>query len=375
MPKIRILIVDDSIVIRKALSEIITQDPQLTVVGTSPNGKIALEKIPQVNPDLITLDVEMPEMDGLATVAAIRKTYAKLPVIMVSAFTEAGVKTTFKALAAGATDYVTKPAGLSAVEAMSSLREQLIPKIKAHCKHLLPLDPPPERTGATQRGAVASSAHRGRRMPFRADVVCIGVSTGGPNALTEIFAEVVQTIRVPMVIVQHMPPVFTRALAEKLNTLKSSVQFHEGEEGMAIESGHAYIAPGGKHMELRRQGTQVVIRLHEGPPENSCRPAVDVLFRSVLSIYGGNTLAIVLTGMGQDGLHGCEAIAEAGGRIMVQDEASSVVWGMPGFVAKNGLADEILPLREVAARLVLLAGMIRDRGALPAWGPGPAPTL
>lgn len=373
MPKIRVLVVDDSAAMRRAISDIISSDPQLSVVGMAANGKIAMSKIPQVNPDLITLDVEMPELDGLATLVEIRKIYAKLPVIMVSSFTDAGATTTLKALASGATDYVTKPSGSPASEALNSFREQLVPKIKIYCKHLLSrgeAGPPAE---LVSRASKAPQVRAAKTKCSRVDVVCIGVSTGGPNALNEVFSNLLQPISVPIVIVQHMPPVFTRALADRLNTLKSSVQFHEGEEGMAIESSHAYIAPGGKHMEVRREGVRVVLRLHEGPPENSCRPAVDVLFRSIPSVYGANILAVILTGMGQDGLNGCEVIAELGGRILAQDEATSVVWGMPGFVVKSGFADEVLPLNEVAARIVQIARLNRDRGSISSFPPSPAP--
>lgn len=354
MPKIRVLVVDDSVVVRKLISQILQKDSQIEVVGTASNGRIALQRIPQVNPDIVTLDMEMPELDGLATVQELRKDYPKLPVIMVSSFTEAGAVITLRALSCGATDYVTKPDGKDCgAAATRRFEEELIPKLKIHCRHLLPNGAVQGfATSQPQRAAKPGVGRIAPRKSSRFDIVCIGVSTGGPNALAEVFSALVQPVNVPIVLVQHMPPMFTQMLAERLNVLKCSVKFQEGEDGSALEAGCVYIAPGGKHMEVRREGTLVVIRLHEGPPENSCRPAVDVLFRSVVSVYGGAILGVILTGMGQDGLRGCELIAESGGRIFAQDERSSVVWGMPGFVAQAGLADEVLPLEEMGRRIM-----------------------
>lgn len=348
MAKIRVLVVDDAVVMRKMISEAVGKDPDIEVVGVAANGKIALSKIPQVNPDLITLDVEMPEMDGLETVKEIRKDYPQLPVIMFSTLTERGGVTTLEALSCGASDYVTKPANVGNVmEGIRRLEEELVPKIKTHCRRLL-VDsstngvsvPKREETSPVYRPEVCSQK-------TRVDIVCIGTSTGGPNALAEVFKTMPGDFSLPIVVVQHMPPVFTRLLAERLDT-DCALTFHEGEEGQEVQPGHVYIAPGGKHMEVRRQGTRVVIHLQEEPPENSCRPAVDVLFRSVVKAYGGNILGVVMTGMGQDGLRGCEWIREQHGKIVVQDEESSVVWGMPGYVAQAGLADEVVGLSEIS---------------------------
>jgi two-component system, chemotaxis family, protein-glutamate methylesterase/glutaminase len=301
----------------------------------------------------------MPGMDGVQTVAEIRKTYKEIPIIMVSSLTEAGAAVTLRALSAGASDYVTKASmPLHGEDATKALTDQLLPKIDLLCKKAL--------AGCTSTSAkTAAPTLTGApivtpRMPMkkaRIELVAIGVSTGGPNALAEVFSNVLQPVNVPIVIVQHMPPMFTKTLAVRLDGLKGPVRFHEGEEGMEIENGHAYIAPGGKHMDIRREGLRMVIRLHEGPPENSCRPAVDVTFRSVVSLYGASILAVILTGMGQDGLRGCELIAEAGGRILAQDEASSVVWGMPGFVARAGLANEVLPLSQIGGRIVQIVAV------------------
>jgi len=357
MPKIRVLVVDDAVVVRKLITETLRKDPDLEVVGIAANGKIAMQKIPQVNPDVITLDVEMPEMDGLATLREVRKLYPKLVVIMFSTLTQKGAVSTLDALSIGANDYVTKPANVGSVtEAMERLERELIPKIKVHCRHIAA---PTTLEKPTVFKSVAPLTSPLPPRPGPIEIVCLGTSTGGPNALAEVFAQLPADFPVPIVIVQHMPPLFTAMLAERL-TAHSSVPCHEGIDGQVIERGHAYIAPGGKHMELHRPGLRTVVRLHDGPPENSCRPAVDVLFRSVAAVYGSAVLGVVMTGMGQDGLHGCEVIREKRGHIIVQDEASSVVWGMPGFVAKAGYADRIIPLNQIAGEI---ARRVRDSRA------------
>jgi len=342
------MVVDDAVVMRKLISETLARDPGIEVVGVAANGHIALQKIPMVNPDIITLDVEMPEMDGITTLRELRKTYPNLPVIMFSTLTLRCAATTLDALAAGATDYVTKPSNVGSItECIDRLQHDLVAKIKIHCRHIVPAGLP---------AAAQLTTAPALRLPIRPlnggapEVVCIGTSTGGPNALAEVFKTFPADFHLPMLIVQHMPPVFTAMLAERLNTHRS-VKFHEGAEGQIVEPGHAYIAPGGKHMLVKRVGLKVVITLNEEPPENSCRPAVDVLFRSAVSVYGGKILAVVMTGMGQDGTRGCGLIHERGGQVVVQDEASSVVWGMPGYVAQAGLADKIVPLDQIAGEI------------------------
>ncbi len=348
MPKTRILIVDDSVVVRQLVSKVLNNDPMLEVVGVAANGAIALAKISQVNPDLIVLDIEMPEMDGLETLGAIRKTYPQLPVIMFSVLTERGAEATLAALAQGAQDYVTKPVTSSKEASLQYIRDQLIPKIKAFCpNHQLPHQP------------AASSNVKGRTIPVTAlppkhrppvEIVAIGVSTGGPNALAQLLSAFPADLPVPVVIVQHMPPIFTRRLAESL-TAQCQINVAEAFGEAVLKPGQAWIAPGDHHLVVVREGVNIGLRTHQDPPENSCRPSVDVLFRSVVKTYGAATLGIILTGMGQDGLHGCACIQDAGGQVLVQDEASSVVWGMPGMVADAGLADQILPLDQMAAAI------------------------
>lgn len=346
MPKIRVLVVDDAVVMRKLISEALSRDPEIEVVGTAANGHIGLQKITQVNPDIITLDVEMPDMDGLQMLRELRKTYPKLPVIMFSTLTSRAAASTLQALGEGATDYVTKPANVGNVsESIQKLNEEMVPKIKLHCgctNHRSLLAETKPRVPVNNSPSAVDRA---------IEILCVGTSTGGPNALAEFFNTIPANFPVPIVIVQHMPPLFTAMLAQRLEA-HAKLRFHEGMEGQAVESGHVYIAPGGKHMEVIKQGAKVVLHLTEEPPENSCRPAVDVLFRSVVKAYQTHVLGVVMTGMGQDGLRGCELIKENHGQVLVQDEASSVVWGMPGYVAHAGLADRILPLDQLAGEVV-----------------------
>ncbi len=350
MPKIRVLVVDDAVVMRRLITEALARDPAIEVVGSAAHGRIALARIPQLNPDVITLDVEMPEMDGIATVRAIRETYPKLPVIMFSTLTERGASATLDALSAGATDYVTKPANVGSVGlSLQRLEEELAPKIRLHARHLLPVPPAvPVTSAAPARTPVA--AFRPAAAPGPIELICIGSSTGGPNALATVFTAIPTALPVPVVITQHMPVLFTKMLAERLDKI-GGMRFSEGADGMRLEAGHAYIAPGGRHMEVVSIAGALHLRLHDQPPENSCRPAVDVLFRSVAAACGGRVLAVMLTGMGQDGLHGCRHLRERHAQILAQDEKSSVVWGMPGVVAQAGLADRILPLDQIAAEI------------------------
>jgi len=359
MPKLRVLIVDDSVVIRRLVSDIITGDPDLEVAGVAANGRIALDRIPQVNPDIITLDVEMPEMDGLQMLRELRKTHPRLPVIMFSTLTERGGVTTLDALSLGASDYVTKPANVGRVgEGMARVRDDLIPKIKALCGRAATVGAKPAKP------AVARPTFVPRPLVHvpaaRVEILAIGTSTGGPNALADLLPGLPGDFPVPVVIVQHMPPIFTKLLADRL-AARVALEIAEGSAGDVLRSGKIWIAPGDYHMGLERTPTGARVKLNQDPPENSCRPAVDALFRSVVQVYGAGTLGVILTGMGQDGFRGCEYIREAGGQILVQDEVSSVVWGMPGFVARAGLADKELPLNQIAGEIVRRAWEGRAR--------------
>jgi two-component system chemotaxis response regulator CheB len=341
--RIRVLIVDDGVVIRKMVADALASDPELEIVGSAANGRIALQKIEQCHPDILTLDVEMPEMDGLETLRQLRPAYPKLPVIMFSTLTERGGRVTLDALALGASDYVAKPANVGGLAmSLQFVRDELIPRIKALC-----------RQPATSLAPIVRRVVPPRAVSPQAviDLVAIGVSTGGPNALADLLPALPAELRVPVVIVQHMPAMFTKLLADRLNS-RCQLRVLEARDGDKLEAGVAYIAPGDYHMTVQRRGVSLTIVLTQDPPENSCRPAVDVLFRSVSTLYGPHVLAVVLTGMGQDGLLGCEQIQQAGGRIFVQDEATSVVWGMPGFVARAGLAHRVLPLGQVAGEII-----------------------
>ncbi|BBD61311.1 protein-glutamate methylesterase CheB [Nostoc sp. HK-01] len=345
MPKIRVLVVDDAVLVRSRVSKILSSDPQIEVVGVAANGRIALAKIPQVNPDVVLLDVEMPEMNGLETLAALRPIYPHLPVIMFSTSTHAGATATIEALSLGASDYATKPSNLGSVEAANQhIRQELIPKIKLFGAGIPAVSP----LNAMIANAVVLPIPK-KTAP--ADVVAIGVSTGGPNALATLLSEIPADFSVPILIVQHMPPMFTKLLAERLSS-KCQIPVEEAVAGVPLKAGKAWLAPGDFHLIVQREGNQVCLAVHQAPPENSCRPSVDVLLRSVAQVYGAGAIAVILTGMGQDGLHGCQCIREVGGQVLAQDEASSVVWGMPGFVVNAGLADRIVPLEQMAGEIM-----------------------
>jgi two-component system chemotaxis response regulator CheB len=353
MTPIRILVVDDSVVIRKLLSDTLSGDDALDVVGTASDGRIALAKIPLLRPDLITLDIEMPVMDGLETLVAVRKLYPKLPVIMFSTLTERGAAATLDALSLGASDYATKPGNTgSPAVAIERIRIELIPKIKALCGvPTLGIAPLPGPRPALKFRVRSNS---------RIEIVAIGTSTGGPNALAEVLPLIPNGFPVPIVVVQHMPPIFTRLLAERLSR-RSAIPVEEGGAGVVLSPGHAWIAPGNFHMKVICAGLGWRLNLNQGPPENSCRPAVDVLFRSVAQAFGANVLGVVMTGMGSDGVLGAQDIRDAGGDVIIQDEASSVVWGMPGLVHASGLADAAYPLDHLAAEIT--RRVLQSRGS------------
>jgi len=340
MPPVRVLVVDDSVVVRRLVSEALASTLEVTVAGTASSGALALAKIPQLNPDVVTLDIEMPGMNGLEALAAIRKLYPKLPVIMFSTLTERGAAVTLEALSLGASDYVTKPTNSESLAgAMEQVRRELVAKILCLGVH---------RAAATPTRPVGLRRSSGGQ---RIDVLAIGVSTGGPNALAQVVPCLPADFPVPIVIVQHMPPLFTHLLAVRLNS-QSRLTVREAEAGKCLVPGEVWIAPGDYHMIVSRRGGRVVLNLNQEPAENSCRPAVDVLFRSVAQVYGRTSLAIVLTGMGSDGARGAVQIREAGGEVFVQDEATSVVWGMPGAVVSVGAADKVCQLSDISQEVV-----------------------
>ncbi len=352
MEAVRVLVVDDDRIITRLVVMLLTEDPQIVVAGTAGNGVEALDKIAEAQPDVVILDIEMPVMDGLETVAVLQERHPQLLVVMFSTFTQRGAVQTLQALARGASDYVAKPSG-GMDEAKRVIRTALLPKIKAlvdqkrslrrRCSDKKTKAPRPTTPAPVIRDLVPRT---------RPSVVVIGASTGGPQALTQLLAELPPAFPAPVLVVQHMTAMFTRLFAQRL-AQTCVVPVAEGEDGAPLQPGHVLIAPGDRHMELAAPDRQpIMVRLNKHAPQNFSRPSVDPLFVSAARLYGRRVLAVVLTGMGQDGLLGCEAVRDAGGEVMVQDEASSAVWGMPGAVAKAGLANVILPLHELAAGII-----------------------
>lgn len=350
--RIRILVVDDSVVIRRLVTHALEQDPALEVVGAASNGVIALQRIPQLSPDVLTLDIEMPEMDGLETLRHVRREYPQLRVLMFSTLTERGAAVTLEALSLGADDYVTKVSNEGSLDrSMARLQQELIPKIKQFFQL-------PARDGAPARSDRIYSHKSAPIRPgsvIRPKVIAIGVSTGGPTALGATLPGLPSAFPLPILIVQHMPPLFTRLLAERLHAT-CHLPVREATQGELVTPGSIFLAPGNFHMKVAPGGEGVRICLDQTPPQNSCRPAVDALFTSVADVYGGAVVAAVLTGMGQDGLRGAQVLQAQGASILAQDEASSVVWGMPGAIVNAGLADRVLPLQELIPEIQRLAG-------------------
>ena len=336
--KIKVLVVDDSTVMRKLISDILKNDPQIEVIDTAKTGKEAIEKAKNLKPDVITLDIEMPEMDGITALKILRKEVPQTKVIMFSSLTQEGAKATIESLALGAYDFVPKPSTKSFLESVKKIEQDLIPKIKSvvPLKKIKLIYKPIQITPKIKKGIYK---------------VCgIGVSTGGPQTLLKILPKLPPNFPAPILIVQHMPPLFTKQLAERLNSL-SRLRVKEAEEGEFVKDGVVYIAPGDYHMKIKKENSLIKIKLHQGPPRNFCRPSVDELFESLAEVYNGKTLALILTGMGNDGKEGAKKIKEKGGVVLAQDAESSVVFGMPKAVIEEGLADEVINLSRISERL------------------------
>lgn len=345
--KVRVLVVDDSVVIRQLVSHALEQEPQVEVVGTAANGAIALQRIVQLKPDVLTLDIEMPEMDGLETLRHLRRDHAGIRTIMFSTLTERGAAATLEALSLGADDYVTKASNAGSLDtSMERLRGELVPKILQFFR-LAGSAPAVNRRLAPVATAAGARVRRLRS-------IAIGVSTGGPTALGAVLPALPESFPLPVFVVQHMPALFTRLLAERLNAT-CRLPVAEARHGDRVTPGKVFIAPGDFHMRLVTYGGEVRIELDQAPPVNSCRPSVDTLFASVHAVYGGAVAGVVLTGMGQDGLQGVRMLKQDGATIIAQDEPSSVVWGMPGAVVRAGLADHVMPLDEVAREILRAA--------------------
>ncbi|MFD1695726.1 protein-glutamate methylesterase/protein-glutamine glutaminase [Roseibium aestuarii] len=373
---IKVMVVDDAVVIRGLLSRWLDADESLQVVSSHRNGKLAVDDIEKSNPDVVVLDIEMPEMDGMTALPLMLAKKRDLVVIMASTLTRRNAEISLKALSLGAADYVPKPESNSEVTTSVDFRRELIEKVKALGQRARRMRGPARSMRAeTNAGRVSSQAPVGRlaaaplRTPaiapaagktfklrpyssVRPRILAIGSSTGGPQALQKVMKDIGSSLHeVPVVITQHMPPTFTAILAEHVGkaALRPS---KEGADGDVLRPGEIYVAPGGKHMILEKDGGAVKIRLTDGAPVNFCKPAVDPLFDSVAKIYGSATLGLILTGMGHDGADGVKTIAAGGGSIITQDEASSVVWGMPGAAANTGMCSDVLPLDEIGPKIV-----------------------
>ncbi len=359
--RIRVMIVDDAVVVRGLFTRWVEAEPDLEVVASLRTGRDAVSQIERVDPDVVVLDVEMPELDGVSALPLLLEKKRDLVVIMASTLTRRNAEISLKALSLGAADYIPKPSSNQEVTAYATFRRDLIEKIRQlglRSKRLrlasararqLPRTPPLQPRDAAQPALTL------RPMPATPPrVLLIGASTGGPQALNAIVGQIGSVLeRAPVLITQHMPPTFTAILAEHLaQVVKRPV--HEAQDGEEVNAGTIYIAPGGKHMSVTRRDGVAVIALDNGPLINFCKPAVDPLFATAASVWGHKVLALVLTGMGSDGLRGAQAITAAGGHVLAQDEATSVVWGMPGQVANAGLCSAVLPLNEIAPRLTRL---------------------
>ena len=350
MVPIRVLVVDDAVVMRQLIKSALTEYEEIEVAGVAANGKIALQKVQQVKPDIIIMDIEMPEMDGIETVKNLRKDYKDIPVIMFSTLTKRGAEATIDSLKAGATDYVTKPTNTrNVMEGIEAIRNQIVPRIHSLVPRANKSMPNRAATGANLVHNSKITTPKTREI----EAVCIASSTGGPNALPVFFEALPKNFPLPIFVVQHMPPLFPKFLAERINRV-SALPCHEARHHQHPQPGNIYIAPGDYHMSVVKAEGNLSIELSQGPPENSCRPAADVLFRGIANTFKGKVLGLVFTGMGHDGLQGCEILSDLGAYICVQDEASSVVWGMPGSVAKAGYADKILPLEQMAPATISL---------------------
>ncbi|MCP1334915.1 chemotaxis-specific protein-glutamate methyltransferase CheB [Futiania mangrovi] len=354
------MIVDDSAIVRGLISRWIDAEPDMTVAAHACNGAQAVRRAAEGGIDVILLDIEMPVMDGLAALSHLAEAGAGARVIMASSLTERHARISFRALAMGAADIVPKPSSVRKGDA-ETFRADLVGKVRAHGRaSRSPGSPQPAQPHAAAACGTRPSAAPAPAWP---EVLAIGGSTGGPQALFTLFADFPLARQVPVVIAQHMPPTFTAMLARHLGAI-SGLPCAEGAEGIPLVPGRIHVAPGGRHMRVRRQGGRLVLAISDDPPVNFCRPAVDPLFESVATAAGARGSAIVLTGMGTDGRAGACAIRAAGGAVVVQDQATSVIWGMPGAVAAAGAADGVFPISELGRGLAdLLSGRARASGA------------
>ncbi|QOX79910.1 chemotaxis response regulator protein-glutamate methylesterase [Trichlorobacter lovleyi] len=347
--KIKVLIIDDSAVIRTVLTEILNGAGDIEVIGTAPDPLFAKNKLTSLQPDVITLDVEMPRMDGLTFLEELMHTNP-VPVLMVSSLTQRACDTTLRALELGAIDYVTKPS-IEITQGVEALAHEIIAKVRIAAKARVRFAargslPATAAAPATPKASALDTS----RMATTDKLIAIGASTGGTQAITEVITQLPASIP-GIVVVQHMPPVFTKSYAERLNTM-SRVNVKEAEHGDRILRGTAFIAPGGRHMSIRRDGAMYYLELSDGPPVNYVKPAVDVLFRSVARFAGRNAVGVILTGMGEDGARGLKEMREHGALTLAQDEASCIVFGMPKRAIEMDAVDRVLPLSQIPRHIL-----------------------
>ena len=348
------MICDDSATVRGILGRLLGADPAIEVVSRVGDGQQALEALPSARPDVVLLDLEMPVMDGMTALPLLLRTEPRPVVIVASALTQRGAAAAMAALRAGASDYIPKPGAAGGGALDPVFRAELLEKVKGwapmRCRPARAVAPPAAGPPAPQRRPAAPVPARPAQAPV---LLAVGSSTGGPQALATFLKALTPAPAVPVVIVQHMPAGFTTMLADHLDRV-GVLRVAEARDGEVLQAGRAYLAPGERHLLVERGGAGLVARLRDDPPEHFCRPAVDPMLRSAQRACDGRVLAVILTGMGQDGLAGCRALAAAGATVLAQDEASSVVWGMPGAVARAGIARELLPPDRLAARVTAI---------------------
>jgi len=366
---IRAMVVDDSAIVRGLISRILESDSDIKVISSVGDGLMALNAIKRHDVDVVVLDIEMPRMDGLTALPKLIEARPGVKVIMASTLTRRNAEISMKAMELGASDYIPKPTSTGGIHSGDEFKRELIDKVRALVNlpaasssggtaptaatgTSVPRRPAVQRTVRTAPTVPAKSTSTNLRPAgtARPNVIAIGSSTGGPQALQRVLGNLSASITLPILITQHMPATFTTILAEHISRA-SGRPCKEAEDGDVVRTGEIYVAPGDFHMGLEQSGTDVIIRLNQDPPENFCRPSADVMLRAVLDVYGSNVLVVILTGMGQDGLVGSSAIADAGGTVIAQDEESSVVWGMPGAVATRGICSAVLPLTGIAAHM------------------------
>jgi len=379
--QVRVMVVDDSAVIRGLITRALESDPGVHVVATVGNGQLAVGQLGRTDVDVIVLDIEMPIMDGLTAIPKLLEVAPDVKIIMASTLTQRNAQSSIEAMNKGAADYIPKPSSTGEIHGSADFKRELTDKVKAlgrarrdkrdrnraagmpevrpqptdatRAASAAGVPPPSARSSLLSPQSPIQLRPAGRTPP---QIVAIGSSTGGPQALFAVLGALPPSMRLPIVITQHMPATFTTILAEHIQrTAKRPCA--EGVDGQALEAGRIYLAPGDNHMKVESQGTQKIIRITKEPPENFCRPAVDPMFRSVAAAYGPAVLGVVLTGMGSDGAKGGKVLVDAGGTVIAQDEATSVVWGMPGATAMSGVCAAVLPIEKIAGEIAKIAGV------------------